>query len=98
MTREKIYVDPEIGQVTFRKSMRSRSMSIRVHPLKGVSVSVPYILPYAAAQAFFMMRRGWVLETMARQRERYKDVRLPSDEEIEKYFLTYFYFFKQNFN
>ena len=31
-----------------------------------------------------MMRRGWVLETMARQRERYKDVRLPSDEEIEK--------------
>ena len=84
MTREKIYVDPEIGQVTFRKSMRSRSMSIRVHPLKGVSVSVPYILPYAAAQAFFMMRRGWVLETMARQRERYKDVRLPSDEEIEK--------------
>ena len=84
MTREKIYVDPEIGQVTFRKSMRSRSMSIRVHPLKGVSVSVPYILPYAAAQAFFMMRRGWVLETMVRQRERYKDVRLPSDEEIEK--------------
>ena len=84
MTREKIYVDPEIGQVTFRKSMRSRSMSIRVHPLKGVSVSVPYILPYAAAQAFFMMRRGWVLETMARQRERYKDVRLPSDEEIEE--------------
>lgn len=84
MTREKIYVDPEIGQVTFRKSMRSRSMSIRVHPLKGVSVSVPYILPYAAAQAFFMMRRGWVLETMVRQRERYKDVRLPSNEEIEK--------------
>ena len=84
MTREKIYVDPEIGPVSFRKSMRSRSMSIRVHPVKGVSVSVPYILPYAAAQAFFMMRREWVLETMARQRERYKDVRLPSDEEVEK--------------
>ena len=84
MTREKIYVDPEIGPVSFRKSVRSRSMSIRVHPVKGVSVSVPYILPYAAAQAFFMMRRGWVLETMARQRERYKDVRLPSDEEVEK--------------
>lgn len=84
MTREKIYVDPEIGPVSFRKSVRSRSMSIRVHPVKGVSVSVPYILPYAAAQAFFMMRRGWVLETMAKQRERYKDVRLPSDEEVEK--------------
>ena len=84
MAREKIYMDPEIGAVTFRKSMRSRSMSIRVHPVKGVSVSVPYILPYAAAQAFFMMRRGWVLETMERQRERYKDVRLPSDEEVEK--------------
>lgn len=83
MARDKIYVDPEIGQVAFRKSVRSRSMSIRVHPVKGVSVSVPYIVPYAAAQAFFMMRRDWVLRTMARQRERYKDLKIPSAGEVE---------------
>ena len=58
-------------------------MSIRVHPVKGVTVTVPYILPYAAAQAFFQMRREWVLETMARQKEKFKDVHVPSEAEIE---------------
>jgi len=80
---EKILRDPEIGEVTFRKSVRSSRMSIRVHPVKGVTVTVPYILPYAAAQAFFQMRREWVLETMARQKEKFKDVYVPSEAEIE---------------
>ena len=79
----KIYVDPEIGNVVLRKSMKSRSISIRVHPVKGVSVSVPYIVPYSAAMGFFQVRRQWVLETMAKQRERFRDVVMPSAEEIE---------------
>ena len=83
MKGEKIYHDPEIGEVTFRKSIRSRSIGIRVHPLKGVSVSVPYIVPYAVAQAFFQSRRGWVLETMSLQKENYKDVVMPTSSEIE---------------
>lgn len=79
----KVYVDPEIGEVLFRKSLRSRSIGIRVHPVKGVSVSVPYIVPYAVAQAFFQSRRSWILETMARQKEKYKDAVVPSEAEIE---------------
>lgn len=79
----KIIKDPEIGEVTFRKSVRSRSISIRVHPVKGVSVSVPYVVPYAVAQAFFLTRRDWVIETMARQKERYRDFVMPAPEEVE---------------
>ncbi len=82
-TAGKIYVDPEIGEVLFRKSLRSRSIGIRVHPVKGVSVSVPYIVPYAVAQAFFQSRRAWILETIAKQKEKYKDAVIPSDAEIE---------------
>lgn len=80
---EKKYQDPEIGEVTFRKNTGSSRMSIKVHPLKGVSVTVPYVVPYAAAMLFFQARRDWVLETMARQKERYKDIHIPSEEEIE---------------
>lgn len=76
-------MDPEIGEVVFRKSIRSRNISIRVHPVKGVAVTVPYMLPYAAARLFFEARRGWILETMARQKERYKDMHEASPEEIE---------------
>ena len=84
VTEGRKYHDPEIGDIVFRKSMRSRSVSIRVHPVKGVSVSVPYMLPYAAARLFFEARKPWILETMARQKERYKDVSPLSSEEIEE--------------
>ena len=76
-------IDPEIGEVVFRKSLSSRSISIRVHPLKGVSVSVPYIVPYAVAIHFFEARREWILETMAKQKEKYKDVKVASPSEVE---------------
>lgn len=80
---EKVYVYPQIGEVVFRKSSRSRNISIRVHPVKGVSVSLPYILPYAAARIFFEARRGWVIDTMARQKERYRDINPATPAEIE---------------
>lgn len=79
----KILSDPQVGDVIFNRSVRSRSISIRVHPSKGVTVTFPYIVPYAAARAFYQMRRDWVLETMARQKEKYKDVHMPSADEIE---------------
>ena len=83
MAHEKIYQDPEIGTVTFRKSTRSSRVSIRVHPSKGVTVSVPMIMPYIAGEAFFKIKRAWIIETMARQKERYKDMPQASPEAVE---------------
>ena len=80
----RVLQDPEIGEVVFKKSTRSRSISIRVHPTKGVSVTVPYIVPYAAARLFFEARREWIQETMARQKENYGNVPQASPDEIEK--------------
>ena len=80
---EKILSDPQVGEVLLVKSARSRGVSIRVHPVKGVRVSVPRIVPFAAAVAFYKMKRNWVLEVMARQRERFKDVQVASPDEIE---------------
>ena len=79
----KIINDPQIGPVTLRKSVRCRGISIRVHPLKGVSVTLPYIMPYAAAQAFFLLKREWILATMARQKEKACNTVVPSAAEIE---------------
>ena len=79
----KIINDPVVGDVTLKKSVSSRRITIRVHPRKGVSVTVPYIMPYAAAQAFFLARRGWIIETMKRQEEKSRNVPQPSSSEIE---------------
>ena len=80
----KIYSDPEIGEVLLTKSSRSRRISIRVHPVRGVRVSVPRLVPYMAAIAFFKMKRNWVLEVMARQKERFKDVKAASPDEVDE--------------
>ena len=76
-------MDPEIGEGTFRKSARGRRVAIRVHPVRGVTVSVPTIVPYAAAMAFFKLKRQWVLETMRRQKEKARNTVVPSAAEIE---------------
>lgn len=76
-------MDPEIGEVTFSKSVRGRRVAIRVHPFRGVTVSVPTLVPYAAAMAFFKLKRQWVLETMRRQKEKARNTVVPSAAEIE---------------
>ena len=83
-TSGRIINDPQIGQVLMKKSTRARRISLRVHPVKGVSITVPYIVPYMAAEAFFKLRRQWVLETMVRQKDKFKDVQPVSRDEIEQ--------------
>ena len=80
----KVLRDPQVGEVLLVKSARSRGVSIRVHPVKGVRVSVPRIVPFAAAVAFYKMKRNWVLETIAKQKERFKNVKVASPAEVEE--------------
>ena len=80
---EKKLMDPEIGEVTFRKSARGRRVAIRVHPVRGVTVSVPTLVPYAVAMAFFRLKRDWVLDAVRRQKDRLKDTPVASSSEIE---------------
>lgn len=82
--QEKILEDSELGKVVFRKTLRSRRLSIRVHPLRGITVSVPNIVPYAIAIAFFRQKREWVAATVARQKERSASIPKVSKEEIEQ--------------
>ena len=62
------YNDPEIGPVRLVKSARARRISIRVHPLKGVTVTVPLPCSFAAGLRVFGQYREWVLKTMERQK------------------------------
>ena len=64
----RIYDDPEIGPVRLVKSARARRISIRVHPLKGVTVTVPQSCSFAAGLRMFGQYREWVLKTMEGQK------------------------------
>ena len=84
MVQEKKYKDPQVGDVIFRKKSGIRRLAIRVHPVKGISVSVPYLVPFAGALAFFKLKREWVLATVERQKQRYKDVPKATPEQIKE--------------
>ena len=81
--KEKILKDPLLGNIVFRKRKGLRRMSIRVHPIKGITVSVPYIVPHVAAVAFFNLKKEWVLQVVAKQKERYKDVQKADPGQVE---------------
>lgn len=79
--REKVHIDPVLGEATLRKSRRARRVSIRVHPARGIVVTVPYFVPYQAGVAFLESRREWVAAALERTRGRNAD--LPEGEDVE---------------
>lgn len=54
---EKIYDDPDAGAVTIRKNVRSRRVTLRVNPRRGVTVTIPYFVPYKAGLEFFLAKK-----------------------------------------
>ena len=66
----KEYSDPEVGRVLLVKSAASRRVSIRVHPADGVRVIVPRSLSYDEGLRFFMLKRDWVIATIAKQKKK----------------------------
>lgn len=62
------YNDPEIGPVRLVKSARARRIGVRVHPLKGVTVTVPLPYSFAAGLRVFGQYREWVLKTLEKQK------------------------------
>ena len=77
----KVHIDPDLGEVFLRKSVRARGLSIRVHPTRGITVTVPFYVPYSAGLAFLASRREWAREALTRARSRNAD--LPEGESIE---------------
>ncbi len=79
--KEKVHIDPVLGEVRLRKSARARRISLRVHPRRGVLVTVPFYAPYTLGVTFLESRREWVLAALERAAARNAD--LPDGEDIE---------------
>ena len=79
--KEKVHIDPVLGEVRLRKSARSRRISIRVHPVRGILVTVPFYAPYTMGVTFLESRREWALAALERANAWNAD--LPEGEDIE---------------
>lgn len=67
---DKYIDDPDIGRIHLRKVPGISELRITVHPRRGVTVSVPWLLRYPVALRFLNEKKEWILKSMQRQRER----------------------------
>ena len=63
---EKVYEDPELGKVLFRKRAGVRRVSLRVSREKGIRITLPFWVSYDQAIRFYISRKQWVKDTLAK--------------------------------
>ena len=80
---DKTYNDPDIGEVILRKGRGYKRITLRVSVRHGVTVSMPWFVPYREGLAMFLAKKDWVLETIERQKKRFKEEPVPTSEEVE---------------
>ncbi len=61
----KIIQHPEYGEITLRKIKGSRRLNIRIAPLKGISVTLPYSSSWTEAEDFIAKRSDWIRGALA---------------------------------
>lgn len=79
--KEKVHIDPVLGEVLLRKSTRARRVSIRIHRGSRIVVTVPFYVPYAMGISFLESRREWAREALKRASA--GDASLPEGESVD---------------
>ncbi len=49
-----------IGLVKFKKNKRSKALTISIRPLKGITVNMPFYLPFSEALRIVEFRKEWI--------------------------------------
>lgn len=77
---EKVYEDPELGKVLFRKRAGVRRVSLRVSREKGIRITLPFWVSYDQAIRFYISRKQWVKDTLAKLQDAPVPKQLSKDE------------------
>jgi predicted metal-dependent hydrolase len=63
----KTYIHPRLGEIIIRKSRLSKRVRLAVHPINGISVTVPWLVSYSRAIAFVEEKEEWIAATLLKQ-------------------------------
>ena len=77
---EKVYEDPELGKVLLRKRAGVRRVSLRVSREKGIRITLPFWVSYDQAIRFYISRKQWVKDTLAKLQDAPVPKQLSKDE------------------
>ena len=81
----KTYIHPRLGEIIIRKSRLSRRVKLIVHPMNGISVTVPWLVSYSRAIAFVEEKEEWIAATLLKQSKKRKEeaVRIAPDQPLK---------------
>lgn len=66
----KRYLHPRLGEITIRRGKLSRQIKLSVHPVNGISISVPWILSMTRALKFIDDKEEWILQMQRKQEKK----------------------------
>ncbi|MDD2490848.1 MAG: SprT family zinc-dependent metalloprotease [Bacteroidales bacterium] len=69
----KIYNHPQFGEIRIKRVKLSNRVKIAVHPLKGITVTIPWLVSYSRALKFIEEKREWISETIKKQSRKTRD-------------------------
>lgn len=66
----KIYIHPRLGEITVKRISLSRRVKLSVHPLRGINVTIPWLVSYSRAIEFINEKESWISATLIKQSKR----------------------------
>ena len=60
----KKYTHPLFGEINIRRGKFSRNIKLSVHPLRGITISVPWLVSFSRAIDFIKEKEEWIAETI----------------------------------
>lgn len=65
----KVFHDTELGDIRLVRSLRSKTLRIRIHPSSGISITIPALVSYKTAIDFFTLNRERVIAVVQKQKQ-----------------------------
>lgn len=63
----KVFNHPRLGEIKIRRVTLSRRVKLAVHPTKGISVTIPWLVSYSRAIEFINEKEDWISSTLIKQ-------------------------------
>ncbi|MDE5416647.1 M48 family metallopeptidase [Labilibaculum sp. DW002] len=72
MPEEKILILEDVGKILLKKNRRFKRLSVRLAPIKGVWINVPYSISYQEAISFAKENKAWIIDNLKKTERKEK--------------------------
>ncbi len=80
---QKIISHSEFGTITISKKAGAIAIRLSVHPLRGISMSIPFFTSFSVAERFITEKADWIRTTLEKQKRKEESRKVIYKEGLE---------------